>query len=393
MKAGKVDASVVAVLGGGNVGQTAAADFALAGYSVRLFDFPEYAPRSLGEVMRTKKIELSGGQSNLKNFKRSGTATLNTVTTDIGTAVKGARIIIVAIPATGHPRLFAELAPHLEDGQIVNIFPDNFGSLMLRDLLDKAGSSVNIIVGAWHSAPYGTRLSSPGHANLAIREANQIYDTLPSCDADQFIEEVRGLPIFGGVSDFVRAQTVIGVGFANANPLVHVPGSILNVGAMEVSQVEDILAPKGQWNLYKHGMSPAVSRVQLAFYREEQAIMGALGLKMIPEYPERQFFSKYSVMAMEYFIPFGVATLMGDIFGPNSVQDRYFTEDIPVGTVARYNLAKYLGIEVPVIRAMIELGSIICQRDFFVEGMTLAKMGIEGLSKQQLLTYLREGKK
>lgn len=383
----------VAVLGGGNIGQTQAADFALAGYEVRLFDFPEFAPRSLADVLQTKKIELSGGQSNLKDFKRTGIAELAMVTTDIGKAMKGTGIVVVTVPAMAHPRMFEEMIPHLEDGQIVNIFPDNFGSLMLRDMLRKSGRTVDIMVGAWHSAPYGTRLSSPGHVHLAIREANQIYDTLPSCDADQFIEAVRDLPVFGGVSEFIRAETVIGVGFANANPLVHVPGSILNVGAMEVSQVEDILAPKGQWNLYKHGMSPAVSRVQIAFYREEQALMAALGLKMIPEYSERQFYSKYSVMAMEYFIPFGVATLMGNIFGPNSVEDRYFTEDIPIGTVARYNLATALGVDVPIIKAMIDLGSLICQRDFLAEGMTLAKMGIEGLDRAQLARYLREGKK
>ncbi len=237
----------VAILGGGNIGQTEAADFALAGYEVRLFDFPEFAPRSLADVLQTKKIELSGGQSNLKDFKRTGIAELAMVTTDIGKAMKGAGIVVVTVPAMAHPRMFEEMIPHLEDGQIVNIFPDNFGSLMLRDMLRKSGRTVDIVVGAWHSAPYGTRLSSPGHVHLAIREANQIYDTLPSCDADQFIEEVSGLPIFGGVSEFIRAETVIGVGFANANPLVHVPGSILNVVAMEVSQVEDILVPKGEW--------------------------------------------------------------------------------------------------------------------------------------------------
>jgi len=61
--------------------------------------------------------------------------------------------------------------------------------------------------------------------------------------------------------------------------------------------------------------------------------------------------------------------------------------------VARYNLATALGVDVPIIKAMIDLGSLICQRNFLAEGMTLAKMGIEGLDKAQLLSYLREGKK
>jgi len=138
-------------------------------------------------------------------------------------------------------------------------------------------------------------------------------------------------------------------------------------------------------------MSPSVSRVQKAFYYEEHKIMEALGLKVVPEYPDRQFFSKYSVMAMEYFIPFGVATLFGTIYGPNSIDDRYFTEDIPIGTVARYDIAKALGVDVPVIEAMIKLGSIICERDFLKEGRSLGKMGLEGMSKEQMVHYLKEG--
>lgn len=66
-----------------------------------------------------------------------------------------------------------------------------------------------------------------------------------------------------------QTDTVLGVGLENQNPVVHVPGSILNVGAMEVSQREDVLGvKKGEWSLYKHGMSPAVVRVIEKYYEE-----------------------------------------------------------------------------------------------------------------------------
>ncbi len=41
----------VAVLGGGACGQTFAAEFALEGYEVRLFDLPAFAPQMLGAVL------------------------------------------------------------------------------------------------------------------------------------------------------------------------------------------------------------------------------------------------------------------------------------------------------------------------------------------------------
>jgi opine dehydrogenase len=86
-----------------------------------------------------------------------------------------------------------------------------------------------------------------------------------------------------------------------------------------------------------------------------------------------------------------VATLSGTIVGPNSIEHRYFTEDIPIGAVARYSIARALKVEVPVIKSMIDLGSIICERDFLGQGRTLEKMGLKGMTKGQILRYLKEG--
>jgi len=387
--------SDIAVLGGGNAGQTHAADLALAGYKVRLYELPEFAPKSLGKAMETGEIELGGTQSNPKGFKRTGIAKIDMVTTDMSEALKGASIVIVAVPAFAQEAFFEKMIPYLEDGQIISIHTDNFGSLILRKMMREKKCDAKVIIGGWHSQPYGTRLTEPGKVLCDIREANQIYDTLPSKDSDTFIKAVRNLPIFDGVSDFIRADTVIGVGIENANPVVHVPGSILNVGAMEVSETEGLFnIPKGQWSLYTHGMSPSVSRAQAAFYHEELKIMNALGLKVTHEYPDKQFFSKVSIMAPEVFIPFGIASLNPlnwRVNGPTSVSHRYFTEDIPIGCVVRYSLAKAINVEVPIIKGMIDLGSIICERDFLKEGRTLEKIGLGGLRREQIIKYVREG--
>ncbi|MEM0312962.1 MAG: NAD/NADP octopine/nopaline dehydrogenase family protein [Candidatus Bathyarchaeia archaeon] len=111
--------------------------------------------------------------------------------------------------------------------------------------------------------------------------------------------------------------------FNNPNPVVHVPGSILNVGVMEVSESEGIFSiEKGKFSMYRHGMSPSISRVQYAFYQELRKIADAVNIK-ITEYREEQFYTKLSVRGVEFQNPFGEA-----IIGPLSVEDRYFTKDI-----------------------------------------------------------------
>jgi len=58
-------------------------------------------------------------------------------------------------------------------------------------------------------------------------------------------------------------------------------GSILNVGAMEVSEMEGTLGiPQGKYSIYKYGMSPAVSRVQFAFYQEEKGFSAFKGFQI-----------------------------------------------------------------------------------------------------------------
>ena len=61
----------IAVLGGGAVGKTCAADMKLAGREVRLFDMMPFAESTLANLDKTG-ILLDGVQRNLYCFERSG---------------------------------------------------------------------------------------------------------------------------------------------------------------------------------------------------------------------------------------------------------------------------------------------------------------------------------
>lgn len=380
----------IAILGGGATGQTFAADLTLAGYKVRLYELPEFAPKSLGEVLENHEIELAGPQLNFKWIKRTGVAKIDVVTTDISEAIKGAGLIIVSIPAVGHKIFFERMIPYLEDGQVIGIFTDNFGSLLLRKMMEEKNCDAKVIVGGWNTMPYGTRVVKPSKVECLSRIYKISGDALPSKDGIKFFKAFKDFPPFSPAFKIERADTVIAVGFNNPNPIVHVPGSILNVGAMEVSEMEGILGiEKGKYSMYKYGMSPSVSRVQYAFYQELCKIAEAIGIK-IAEYREEQFYTKLSIMGVEFQNPFGEA-IIPSIVGPLSVEDRYFTEDIPIGAVAYYNFAKKFGVNVPIIESLIRLGCIICRRDFFREGRSLKDMGLENMTKEQMLLYVREG--
>ncbi len=398
----------VAVLGAGAVGKTIAADATLAGQKDRLYDAMPFAEKSLANLEKTG-IELDGIQRNLYNFKRSGLAKIDVITTDIAEAVKGAGHIVIAIPAFGHEPLFKSLIPVLEDGQVINIFTDNFGTLLLRKMMREAGCQAKVIVGGWSSAPYGTRIESVGtfmlpHVGVKYRAITLRGATLPMTDADDFIEASKFLSAMDAVTygdGAVKGDTVLDIGFSNINPVIHVPATLLGVSTMENWGKIFGDFDKSGYSMYAHALCPSICEVQYQFYNEEIALAEGIGVDL-PRYSYESFFSRRSVLAQEYMgldkdgkdnmiLPLDLPTTEANS-GPNSIHHRYCTEDVPVGCKVYHELGKQYGISTPIIDSMIVLAGAMLKKNYFEEGYSLEYLGIKGLDKETLLDYLNTGK-
>src|SRR5271157_1846639 len=151
----------IAVLGAGAVGKAIAGDCALGGAKVRICDLMPYAEKTLFGIQRTG-IRFFGEQLNLYGIERHGDAMMEMVTTDVAQAVRGAGIIVVTTPAVGHKPFFEKLIPSLEDNQVVHIFPDNYGSMILRKMMREMGCTKKVRVGGWSSSTYGSRVEIKG---------------------------------------------------------------------------------------------------------------------------------------------------------------------------------------------------------------------------------------
>ena len=399
-----------AVLGGGACGQMFAADLSLAGWEVHLYELPEFRSE-FEDVINGKKIEIVGNQLNSKGldlssiadidvattnleevlekqFKRGGTADIDVVTTNIEEALEGVDLINVCVPAVGHEAFFQTMMPHLKDRQIISVFPDNFGSLVLRKMLRERNAGANIIVGGWDTMPGAFRLVKPGKVDCVCRAVHLRADTLPSTDWEDFFEVMKDFPLFDP-AEIAHGDTVIDIGLSNPNPAVHCVGTLLSIGAMEN-------APPESFDLYRDGLSPSIARAMVAFYHEECLIANALGVD-IAHHADEDFMSRTNIMVEHYLgkeltVGFDEVWPVENPTGPFSVESRYLTEDIPMGTCARYSLARYFDVEVPIIESIIRLASAVCGRDFMQECRSVEKIGLSGMSRDEILIYLREGK-
>ncbi len=399
----------IAVLGGGAVGKTCATDMKLAGREVRLYDIMPFANTSLKNIDKTG-ILLDGVQRNRDCFERSGRAHFDLVTSDMAAAVNGAGLIVVACGSWGHEGIFRELIPHLEDGMVVNIFADNFACLLLRKLMRDMGCTKKVIVGGWSSAPYGTRIESIGkfqfpHVGAKYRAITLRGAALPMTDTDDFIEASQYLPCMDAVTQGdgpQKGNTVLDIDFANVNPVIHVPATILGVSTMENWGVIFCGHDKTTYSMYSHGLCPSICEVQYKFYNEEIALAKAIGVGC-PSYKKEMFFSRRSVLTQEYMgldangndnvvFPLDQPSTEGNT-GPNSINHRYMTEDVPIGCKIYHDLGVQYDVATPIIDSMITLASAMHNKDFFKESRYCLKyLGIDNMSKEELLDYLNEGK-
>ena len=391
----------IAVLGAGGVGKPIAGDSALAGARVRIWDQPGFAERTLANIEKFG-IRIEGLQMNMYSYQRSGFGYPELVTDDMAEAVRGAGIIVVAVVASAHEALFRQLIPLLEDGQVIHIIPDNFGTLLLRKMMLEADCRKKVVVGGWATSPYGARIVSEGGFTTNICDIRDRVimlrgAALPDTDSADFIESARLIPAFDLITNglgYQHADTVLDTCFSNANPVIHVPGTILGVAVLQ--NFETVLGHKmADFSMYAHCLCPAIGMGAADFWREQECIAKAMNVGIAPvkreEYFSRSTMYGHEYMGPDYAVPFeeNIPHKYGD--GPFSLENRYITEDVPVGCYMYQQLARQYNVPTPTIDAMIHLANTIIGRDLTAGGYTLDYVGIGHMTPSQLQLWLRQG--
>jgi opine dehydrogenase len=349
----------IAVLGGGNGGHCMAADLTLAGHTVHWYELPELAGRAFAPV-------LAGGKVTLTGMGRTGTVTPQLITTDIAAALAGTRLVNLAIPAFGHARFFELMLPHLVDGQVVVVWAGDFGAIELHNMIRAQRPEINVDVVEANTLPYGTRLTGPAQVELILTTPLVIASAIPATRNEVV------LPGLAAIWQCIEpAQNALSAALSNPNPIVHPPGSLLNVGRIQYS--------KGNFYMYGEGITEAVARVIRDVYDETAAIATAYGCEVL-QYADKDFRTTVSIMGVAFQAPFDTIGEIARILGPKTIHDRYITEDLPMGLVPAAQLARLAGQPAHLIESIIYLGSAVCGTDFWRDGRTLDKLGLGGMS-------------
>lgn len=352
----------VAVLGAGHGGCAAAAVLTLRGYEVRMHS------RS-GERLAPLRdgIALRG--------RMEGVGRPALLTTDLEAAVSGADLVMLVVPSVAHEGYARALAPILEPRQVVYLNPGHTGGgLHFAAVLRAAGGPPAPLCESV-TLTYICRMEGEATVGLYRETANLRFAALPAGRTEELAERLR--PLFPNLRP---AANVLETGFMNINAVIHPPGMLMNAGWIEFTG--------GAMLFYRESITPAVARVIEAVDAERLAVAGRLGLRLlafIDYFCEAGLTSEAARRSRSVHRAMRESEPNRTIKSPSSLDHRYVHEDVGYGLVPMAEFGRLAGVATPAMDGLITLASVAQGKDYRREGLTLARMGVEGLSPEALL--------
>jgi opine dehydrogenase len=155
--------------------------------------------------------------------------------------------------------------------------------------------------------------------------------------------------------------------------MMHPAPTLLNAGRIE---------SRSPFEYYSEGVTPSLARVVERIDAERRAVARAMGVE-VPSIKDFYAMS-YGVSGKDLHDAIQQVRAYDGIKGPTSLNTRYLFEDIPTGLVPLSCLGRAMGVPTPAMDAVIELGSILLNRDFRKEGRSLEKLGLAGKSPEEI---------
>jgi opine dehydrogenase len=360
----------IAVMGSGPGACAVAAETALAGHEVTLFDLPEFA-QGVQAIKKAGGVQKVGG-------RREGFAKLKQATTDIRQAIEDAELIMPVVPTYAH-KVFAQvLAPHLSEDQMIILNPGSTGGgLEFVRSLRESGYRREIRIAETSTLPYGARLIEPGKVRVFLEVKELYFAAFPAKKNEEFFW------IFKEIYPNIRAMSnVLETGLNNGNPVSHPAAAILNAGRIEYTA--------GDYYHYREGITPSVARVMEGIDRERLNLCKEMGFSEIPTL-ERLYSLGYTDRKGNLYEAYRNSKVFAPMKAPADLQGRFISEDIPYGLVTWSSLGDMIGVATPLMKAIIMIASSLNQKNYLVEGRTVEKLGLAGMGVKQLNEFLGEG--
>lgn len=352
-----------AIVGCGMGGKGLIGDLGLTGFRLRACDRDE---SQIAGIRAAGGLHVDGRATDF--------APVELVTTEIGKAVKGARVIIVSTYGEDHPQVACDLAPYLKDGQIVVLCQGNFGgTLVFRQALAKAGCKAKIDLGEIESYPYMMTVKAPDRVEFTTNKQLYHFVTHPASRTPAVMAEI-GYAFPGMAAGANLLQTC----YSTMAGVFHAGGLVTNVGHAEGGR---------PYNFYAANMTPSVCNMLEAMDRERVAAAKAYGFDVLDVFEWLEALYGRRERSLHWALQANAVTHYKFSPAPNSLGHRFLTTDVGCVLVPMVELGRVAGVPMPVSESVARLAGALTRRDFFKEGRNLRVLGLDGKSVAEIVAY------
>lgn len=358
----------VAVLGAGHGGLALAGYLAQQGHVVSLWN---RSAERVAAVAERRAIDLA----------LPGAATVHApvavATSDIAVALSNARVILVAVPASGHAEVARTCAGHLRDGQTVLLLPGRTGgALEFRRVLDERGCDARIVLGEANTFPFASRCVGPASAVIYGAKTEVLAAALPALHTSQLLNACRPfLPMLR------PARSVLHTSFANLGAILHPVITLMNAARIAAGECFDF---------YCQGVTPAVADTLAAADAERLRVAQAYG---VPAFSLRDWIARaYDHHADNLHAAVAANPAYVGIKAPTTLVHRYLLEEVPTGLIPLLKLGQAAHLSLPVLAGLVERARSVLGDVLWTHPRTLAVLGLDDLHSQEIHTYVERGR-
>ena len=358
----------VAVLGGGHGGFASAVDLTLRGHEVRLFTF---------SAERVNLLQKGENRLGYDGVWGQGNCQISCITNSMKDAVDGADLVVMNVPGTYHEKYLRELKPYLNRDTVLYMNPGHSGGALRAVRMLGRGA-----VAEANTLSYIARKKDESSVYVSSTDKAVSVGVFPACDTETVLSKIRQV-----YPHVVAARDVLESTLCNINAMFHPPGVVLNAGWIEHTG--------GDFRFYYDGITPAIGRVIRKIDDERLAVAKAYGFE--PDNFCTVFYhagstTKEAAEANDLYKACQESYANKFIKSPPSLDHRYLHEDICSGLLPIAELGRLAGVVTRVTDSLIIAAEAMMDRDYHKEGVNLGKMGLDGMSVEQVRNYVMTGK-
>lgn len=335
------------VLGGGNTGQAIAGYLKLNGEDVKLYTSNEERAAKINEG----GLDVSGvysGNAKLKAY------------TYIDDVVKDAEILIIATTADGHKPILKKIKPLLEYGQVLLFIPGYWGAIESSQILGKDIEEKELVIAETSAQPFISNADDEGSVTVRKIKKNVLVSTLFTSKGQPKLPN----ELLDRFPHLIQSENIFETSLNNSNVVVHAPISVFNASRIDAAKA---------FQFYPEGVSPLTSKFVEKLDAERIAVANLFNVDAKPILSILNEFYGTNYPSLLEALP----GLFPEGAGPNTIDHRYFTEDIPFGLVPISEMAKKVNVSTPYTDSLIETASLFGEVDYRNIGVNLEETSID----------------